>query len=135
IPMSEAGLEAIARLAGEKIPTNCTLVFSANQGLLAAKAGAKLVSPFVGRIDDINHDGMVVVGELAEIFAIHEIKAEVLAASIRHPVHVTRAALAGAHIATVPLKVLTQMVHHPLTDSGIAQFRSDWQQAQSHRSP
>ena len=130
IPMSEPGLEAIARLRAEKIPTNCTLVFSTNQGLLAAKAGAVLVSPFVGRLDDINEDGMTVVRELAEIFAIHEIKAEVLAASMRGPLHVTQAALAGAHIATVPFKVLQQMVHHPLTESGITQFRADWDKAQ-----
>jgi transaldolase len=130
IPMSEEGLEAIARLREENIPTNCTLVFSANQGLLAARAGAVLISPFVGRLDDINEDGMVVVRQLAEIFAIHDIESEVLAASIRHPVHATQAALAGAHIATVPLKVLRQMVHHPLTDSGITQFRADWDKAQ-----
>ncbi len=136
IPMSEPGLEAIARLRAEKIPTNCTLVFSTNQGLLAAKAGAVLISPFVGRLDDINEDGMIVVRELAEIFAIHEIKAEVLAASMRGPLHVTQAALAGAHIATVPFKVLKQMVHHPLTDSGITQFRADWDKAQrSHGGP
>ena len=133
IPMSEAGLEAIARLRAEGIPTNCTLVFSANQGLLAARAGAKLVSPFVGRIDDINFDGMSVVRELAEIFAIHDIDAEVLAASIRHPLHVTQAALAGAHIATVPFKVLKQLVHHPLTDAGIVQFRADWDAARKRR--
>ena len=126
IPMSEAGLEAIARLRAEGIPTNCTLVFSANQGLLAARAGAKLVSPFVGRIDDINFDGMSVVRELAEIFAIHDIDAEVLAASIRHPLHVTQAALAGAHIATVPFKVLQQMMGHPLTDIGLQSFIKDW---------
>jgi transaldolase len=130
IPMSEPGLEAIARLRAEKIRTNCTLVFSANQGLLAAKAGAVLISPFVGRLDDINEDGMTVVRQLAEIFAIHDIAAEVLAASIRGPLHATQAALAGAHIATVPFKVLVQMVHHPLTDSGIVQFRADWEKAQ-----
>ena len=131
IPMSEAGLEAISRLRAENIRTNCTLVFSTNQGLLAAKAGAVLISPFVGRLDDINEDGMIVVRQLAEIFAIHDIAAEVLAASIRHPLHVTQAALAGAHIATLPFNVLKQMVHHPLTDSGIVQFRKDWEKAQS----
>lgn len=131
--MSEAGLEAIARLRAEDIRTNCTLVFSTNQGLLAAKAGAVLISPFVGRLDDINEDGMIVVRQLADIFAIHDIPSEVLAASIRHPVHVTQAALAGAHIATVPFKVLRQMVHHPLTDSGIARFRADWERAQHAR--
>jgi transaldolase len=129
IPMSEAGLEAIARLAREKIRTNCTLVFSANQGLLAAKAGASLISPFVGRLDDINEDGMTVVRQLAEIFALHRLDAEVLAASIRHPLHVTQAALAGAQIATVPFKVLQMMVRHPLTESGTVTFRRDWEAA------
>jgi transaldolase len=133
IPMGEPGLEAIARLRAENIPTNCTLVFSTNQGLLAAKAGAVLISPFVGRIDDINEEGMTVVRQLAEIFAIHDIASEVLAASIRHPLHVTQAALAGAHIATVPFKILKQMVHHPLTESGIVQFRADWEKAQQAR--
>src|ERR671925_601072 len=129
VPMSEEGLEAISRFAEEGIKTNCTLVFSSNQGLLAAKAGASLISPFVGRLDDINQDGMTVVRELTEMFAIHEIESEVLAASIRHPVHMTQAALAGAHIATLPFKVLQQMIHHPLTDKGIVQFRSDWDKA------
>lgn len=130
VPMSETGLEAISRLADEGIRTNCTLVFSANQGLLAAKAGASLISPFVGRLDDINQDGMIVIRELAEMFALHDIEAQVLAASIRHPQHVTQAALAGAHIATIPFKVLQQMVHHPLTDRGIAQFKADWEKVQ-----
>ena len=131
VPMSEEGLEAIARFADEGIKTNCTLIFTANQGLLAAKAGASLISPFVGRLDDINQDGMIVIRELAEIFAIHEIESEVLAASIRNPVHMTQAALAGSHIATLPFKVLQQMVHHPLTDKGIVQFRADWAKAQA----
>jgi transaldolase len=129
VAMSENGLEAISRFAEEGIKTNCTLIFTANQGLLAAKAGASLISPFVGRLDDINQDGMVVIRELAEIFAIHEIESEVLAASIRNPLHMTQAALAGAHIATLPFKVLQQMVHHPLTDKGIVQFKADWQKA------
>jgi transaldolase len=131
VPMSETGLEAISRLAEEGIRTNCTLIFTANQGLLAAKAGASLISPFVGRLDDINQDGMIVIRELGEMFALHEIEAEVLAASIRHPLHVTQAALAGAHIATVPFKVLQQMVHHPLTDKGITQFKQDWEAARA----
>ncbi len=131
VPMSETGLEAISRFAEEGIKTNCTLVFTSNQGLLAAKAGASLISPFVGRLDDINQDGMIVVRELAEIFAIHEIESEVLAASIRHPQHVTHAALAGAHIATMPFKVLQQMVRHPLTDKGIVQFKKDWEAARA----
>jgi transaldolase len=130
VAMSENGLEAISRFADEGIKTNCTLIFTANQGLLAAKAGASLISPFVGRLDDINQDGMIVIRELAEIFAIHEIDSEVLAASIRNPVHMTQAALAGAHIATLPFKILQQMVHHPLTDKGIVQFKSDWAAAQ-----
>jgi len=129
VAMSETGLEAISRMADEGIRTNCTLIFTANQGLLAAKAGAALVSPFVGRLDDINQDGMIVIRELAEIFAIHEMDAEIISASIRHPQHVTQSALAGAHIATLPFKVLQQMVHHPLTDKGIAQFKADWAKA------
>jgi transaldolase len=131
VPMSETGLEAIFRLAEEGIKTNCTLIFTANQGLLAAKAGASLLSPFVGRLDDINQDGMEVIRELVSIVETHGLESEVLAASIRHPRHMTEAALAGAHIATTPFKVLQQMVHHPLTDKGIAQFRKDWQQARA----
>lgn len=131
VPMSEVGLEAIARLAAEGIKTNCTLIFSSNQGLLAAKAGASLLSPFVGRLDDINQDGMGVVRELVAMVETHGLESEVLAASIRHPRHVTEAALAGSHIATVPIKVLRQMVHHPLTESGIQNFRKDWEAAQS----
>ena len=129
VPMSEEGLEAISTFADEGIKTNCTLIFSTNQGLLAAKAGASLISPFVGRLDDINQDGMVIIRELAEIFALHDIESEVLAASIRNPLHMTQAALAGSHIATLPFKVLQQMVHHPLTDKGITQFKADWEKA------
>jgi transaldolase len=130
IPMSEPGLEAMARLKAEGIRTNCTLIFSANQGLLAAKAGASLLSPFVGRLDDINEDGMTVVRELVTIVETHDLDAEVLAASIRHPRHMTEAALAGAHVATAPIAVLRQMISHPLTDSGIAKFRKDWDAVQ-----
>jgi len=126
VAMSENGLEAISRLKAEGIRTNCTLIFTANQGLLAAKAGASFLSPFVGRLDDINEDGLIVIRELAEIVAIHDLETDVLAASVRHPRHVTDSALAGAHIATLPFKVLQQMVHHPLTDKGIAQFKRDW---------
>ena len=129
VAMSENGLEAISRFAAEGISTNCTLIFTANQGLLAAKAGASLLSPFVGRLDDINQDGMVIIRELAEIFALYDIEAEVLAASIRNPLHMTQAALAGAHVATLPFKVLQQMIHHPLTDKGIVQFKADWEKA------
>src|SRR5689334_6776135 len=131
VPMSEEGLEAISRFADEGIKTNCTLIFTANQGLLAAKAGASLLSPFVGRLDDINEEGMTVVRELVEIVTIHEIETEVLTASVRHPRHVTEAALAGSHIATLPFKIFEQMVHHPLTDKGIVTFKSDWEKARA----
>jgi transaldolase len=129
VPMSEEGLEAISRFAEEGIKTNCTLIFSANQGLLAAKAGASILSPFIGRLDDINEEGMIVVRELVAIVELHDIETEVLTASVRHPRHVTEAALAGSHIATLPFKVLQQMVHHPLTDKGIITFRQDWEKA------
>jgi transaldolase len=129
VPMCENGLEAISRFAEEGIKTNCTLIFSTNQGMLAAKAGATLISPFVGRLDDINEDGMTVIRELAELLAIHEMSAEIISASIRNPLHVTQSALAGAHIATLPFKILQQMIRHPLTDRGIVQFRKDWDEA------
>jgi transaldolase len=129
VPMSEEGLEAIYRFAEEGIKTNCTLIFTANQGLLAAKAGASLLSPFVGRLDDINEEGMDCIRELVPIVDTYDLDTEVLVASVRHPRHVTEAALIGAHIATLPFKVLQQMVHHPLTDKGIVTFRSDWDKA------
>jgi transaldolase len=131
VPMCEEGLEAISTFADEGIKTNCTLIFSANQGLLAAKAGASLLSPFVGRLDDINQDGMDVIRELVSIVELHGLEAEVLTASVRGPRHVTDAALAGSHVATLPFKVLKQMVHHPLTDSGIKQFQKDWASARA----
>jgi transaldolase len=131
VAMSENGLEAISRFADEGIKTNCTLIFSTNQGLLAAKAGASLISPFVGRLDDINQDGMSIIRELAEIISIYDLEAEIIVASVRNPLHVTQAALAGAHIATIPFKVLQQMVHHPLTDKGIVSFKKDWEAARS----
>jgi transaldolase len=130
VPMSEEGLEAIVRLRQDGIKTNCTLIFSSNQGLLAARAGASFLSPFVGRLDDINEQGVGVVRELVAMVKTHGLHAQVLAASIRHPRHVTEAALAGAHIATVPLKILRQMIHHPLTETGILQFRKDWEAVQ-----
>jgi transaldolase len=131
VPMSETGLEAINRFKAEGIKTNCTLIFSANQGLLAAKAGASLLSPFIGRLDDINEEGMTVIRELSEIIRFFEYDSEVLTASVRHPRHVTEAALAGSHVATVPFKVFQQMVNHPLTDKGIVQFRKDWETARA----
>jgi transaldolase len=129
--MSEEGLEAISRFAEEGIKTNCTLIFTANQGLLAAKAGASLLSPFVGRLDDNNEEGMDVIRELVPIIDTYDMDSEVLVASVRHPRHVTEAALIGAHIATLPFKVLQQMVHHPLTDKGIITFRADWEKART----
>jgi len=131
VPMSENGLAAMNGFRAEGIKTNCTLIFTANQGLLAAKAGASLLSPFVGRVDDINEDGMQVIRELAEIIRFFEYDSEVLTASVRHPRHVTEAALNGSHIATLPFKVFQQMVHHPLTDKGIVQFKSDWEAARA----
>lgn len=131
VPMCENGLEAMSRFADEGIKTNCTLIFSTNQGLLAAKAGASFISPFVGRLDDINQDGMTVIRELAELIELHDLDTEIISASIRNPLHVTQSALAGAHIATMPFKVLQQMVHHPLTDKGIVQFRADWEKARA----
>ncbi len=129
VPMTIEGLKAVHALSQEDIPTNVTLVFSANQALMAARAGAIFVSPFVGRLDDISEEGIHLVKTITDIIAIHSIDTEVIAASIRHPMHITQAALAGAHIATVPYKVLQSIVKHPLTDSGIARFLEDWKQA------
>ena len=125
IPMTEAGLQAMSRVSAEGIRVNCTLIFSANQALLAARAGATFVSPFVGRLDDAGQDGMDVVRESVEIFETYHLPTQVLAASIRHTRHVTEAALAGAHIATLPPKVLFEMITHPLTDAGIERFLAD----------
>lgn len=129
VPMTIEGLKAVHSLSQDNIPTNVTLVFSANQALMAARAGAVFVSPFVGRLDDISEDGIHLVKTITDIFAIHNIDTEVIAASIRHPMHVTQAALAGAHIATVPYKVLLSLVKHPLTDAGIQRFLDDWKKA------
>ncbi|OGN99976.1 MAG: fructose-6-phosphate aldolase [Chloroflexi bacterium RBG_13_52_14] len=126
IPMSVAGLEAISVLSKEGIRTNLTLCFSVNQAILGAVAGATYVSSFVGRLDDIGHDGMQLVAEIVEIFEHYKLPSKVIAASIRHPLHVTAAAKAGAHIATIPYNVLMQMVKHPLTDIGITRFAEDW---------
>ncbi len=128
IPITAKGLEATSILSEEGIQTNLTLCFSANQALLAARAGATYVSPFVGRLDDIGHDGMDVVAEIVEMFGYYDLETEVIAASVRHPMHVSAAARAGADIATVPYKVLMQMIEHPLTEAGIARFAQDWQQ-------
>jgi transaldolase len=128
IPVDVAGLEATALLAKEGVRINMTLVFSANQSLLAALAGATYVSPFVGRLDDAGHDGMETVRETVEIFDRYNLPSQVIAASLRHPRHVVEAAKAGAHIATVPYKVLLGMLKHPLTDAGIERFLSDARQ-------
>ncbi|MDO8531487.1 MAG: fructose-6-phosphate aldolase [Dehalococcoidia bacterium] len=127
IPVTAMGLEAISILSREGIKINMTLTFSVNQALLGALAGATYISPFVGRLDDEGHDGMAMVAEVAQIFKHYGLGTKVLAASIRHPLHVIAAAKAGADIATIPYKVLTQMVHHPLTDVGIVRFNEDWQ--------
>ena len=129
IPMTLEGLKAVKILSEEKIETNVTLIFNANQALLAARAGATYVSPFLGRLDDIGHDGMTLIHTIATIFDQNQIDTEIIAASIRHPLHVTEAALNGAHIATVPFNVLAKLVQHPLTDQGIEQFLTDWKDA------
>lgn len=126
IPVSEAGLEAISVLSQEGVKTNLTLCFSANQALLGAIVGATYVSPFVGRLDDIGHHGMEVVADAVEIFSRYNLSTQVIAASLRHPLHVIAAAKAGAHVATVPYNVLMQMIRHPLTDIGISRFAEDW---------
>lgn len=126
IPMTGEGLKACRTLTAEGIKTNVTLVFTANQALLAARAGATYVSPFLGRLDDISTDGVELVREIAEIFDVAGIETQIIAASVRHPMHVTQCALAGAHIATVPYKVLEAMIHHPLTDAGIEKFQADY---------
>ncbi len=126
IPSTTEGLEVISTLAKENVKVNMTLCFSVNQALLGALAGTTYVSPFVGRLDDISQDGMALVRDIVEVFNKYRLKTEVLAASIRHPLHCVAAAKAGAHIATVPYKVLMQMMKHPLTDIGIARFLADW---------
>ncbi|MFD1422556.1 MULTISPECIES: fructose-6-phosphate aldolase [Laceyella] len=129
IPMTIEGLKAVHHFSKKGIKTNVTLIFSANQALMAARAGATFVSPFVGRLDDISQDGMQLIEQVSAIFDTHRIDTEIIAASIRHPMHVTQAALAGSHIATVPYKVLEQIVRHPLTDQGIEKFEADWKSA------
>ena len=127
IPATTDGLQVTSSLAKEGIKVNFTLCFSLNQALLGALAGATYVSPFVGRLDDAGHDGMEVVKDIVDVFKSYELPTQVIAASIRHPQHCVTAAKAGAHIATIPYNVLMQMIHHPLTDIGVARFLSDWQ--------
>ncbi|MDZ4621530.1 fructose-6-phosphate aldolase [Bacillus cereus] len=130
VPMTTEGLKAVKAFSDLGIRTNVTLVFSAVQALLAARAGATYVSPFLGRLDDIGHNGMDLIRQIAEIFAIHGIETEIIAASVRHSVHVTDAALNGAHIATIPANVIASLVKHPLTDQGIEKFLADWEKTQ-----
>jgi transaldolase len=127
IPMTQAGMKAVRTLSKEGIRTNVTLVFSANQALLAAKCGATFVSPFVGRVDDVGGDGMALVSDILDVFAVYGFETEVIVASVRHPRHVLDAALLGADIATVPHPVLKKLFDHPLTDVGIERFLKDWE--------
>jgi len=135
IPIIPEGLRAVKTVSRLGIPVNVTLVFSANQGFLAAKAGASYVSPFIGRLDDIGHRGMDVVEDLVKIFGNYKMKAEVLVGSIRHPLHVIEAARAGASIATMPPEVMEKMVQHPLTDIGLKRFLDDWAKAKKKEKP
>lgn len=131
LPLTEDGLRAVRTLHLEGVKTNVTLCFSANQALLAARAGATYISPFVGRLDDIGQDGMTLIEEILDIYTNYGYETQVLVASVRHPIHVTQAARLGAHVATMPFKVLQQMFKHPLTDNGIEKFLSDWKKAQA----
>lgn len=127
VPMTSDGLKAVIKLAENKIKTNVTLIFSSNQALLAAKAGASYVSPFIGRLDDAGQEGMVVIKEIVQIFGNYGYSSEVLVASVRHPIHVIEAGKLGAHIVTLPPDILGKMLTHPLTDKGLALFLSDWE--------
>ena len=129
VPMIPEGLKAIKILSDKGIKTNATLIFSANQALLAAKAGATYVSPFIGRLDDLGQDGMQMVRDLVAIYNLYDIKTEIIVASIRHPMHVMESAKTGAHVATIPFGVIEKMFKHPLTDSGLESFLSDWEKS------
>lgn len=129
IPMTSEGLKAVNMLAKQGIKTNVTLIFTAQQALLAARAGASFVSPFLGRLEDIGEDAMTLLQDIVDVFSIHDIDTEIIAASIRNPYHVLLAAKAGAHIATIPFNVIEKMTHHKLTDEGIEKFLKDWEKA------
>ncbi|SFS35069.1 fructose-6-phosphate aldolase [Marininema halotolerans] len=129
VPMTIEGLKAVSHFAQHGIRTNVTLIFSANQALMAARAGASYVSPFLGRLDDISHDGVELVAQIARVFDLHGIDTQIIAASVRHPLHFTQSAEVGADIATLPYKVMEQMIKHPLTDQGITKFKEDWSKA------
>ncbi|MCX9026513.1 MAG: fructose-6-phosphate aldolase [Candidatus Methanoperedens sp.] len=130
IPMIPEGLKAVKILNEKGIKTNVTLVFSVNQGLLAAKAGATYVSPFIGRLDDIGHDGMQIIRDLVQIYKLYDFKTEIIVASVRHPLHVVESAKIGAHVATIPFNVIEKMFKHPLTDNGLEKFLKDWKKVQ-----
>jgi transaldolase len=131
IPMTLQGMKALRTLSGQGIPTNCTLIFQAAQALMAAKAGATYASPFVGRLDDISTDGMELIEQICTIYRNYDFDTQVLVASIRHPVHVVQAGLLGAHVATMPPKVIGQLAKHPLTDIGLEQFLADWEKVKN----
>lgn len=133
VPLIEEGIKAIKTLAAEGIRTNCTLCFSPAQALLVAKAGATYVSPFIGRLDDISHTGMDLIRSILRIYGNYGFETQVLAASIRHPLHVVEAALAGAHVATIPFNVIQKLVSHPLTDIGLEKFLADWRAYEATR--
>ena len=127
VPMTMDGLKAVRKFAENKIRTNVTLIFSSNQGLLAAKAGASYVSPFIGRLDDAGQEGMIVINEIVQVFSNYGYQSEVLVASVRHPIHVIQAGKLGAHVVTLPPDILSKMITHPLTDKGLSLFLSDWE--------
>jgi transaldolase len=133
VPLTRDGLRACKALSSDGIKTNVTLVFSAPQALLAAKAGASFVSPFVGRLDDIGQDGMELISEIVDIYANFDFETEILVASVRHPIHIAQAARLGAHVATMPFKVIEQLLKHPLTDLGLEKFLKDWEASQGVR--
>jgi len=130
IPMIPEGLKAVKKLNEKDIKTNVTLVFSVNQAILAAKAGATYVSPFIGRLDDIGHEGMQIIRDMVQIYKLYNFKTEIIVASVRHPLHVVEAAKIGAHVATIPYNVIEKMFKHPLTDNGLEKFLQDWQKVQ-----
>ncbi len=130
VPMTKDGIKAVKHLSGEGIKTNCTLVFSAGQSILAAKAGATYVSPFVGRLDDISADGMALIAQMVNIFSMQEYETQILAASLRHPMHIVQCAEYGANVVTCPFKTIEQLFHHPLTEIGLAKFMEDYKNSQ-----
>ena len=133
VPLIKEGLKAVKVLKGEGIRTNVTLCFSPNQALLAAKAGATFISPFIGRLDDISHNGMDLIRQIVTIYRNYAFETEVLVASVRHPLHVVEAAMIGAHICTMPFKVIDQLIKHPLTDIGLEKFLADWHKSQGSK--